>query len=86
MSAADYIRILATHIPNVNSLKRCFYYSIESTMTADKLLIVTSVDMLCSQNILTYNEAVEICLANNQAKMKILDDKLAAMSPGTYSM
>ena len=53
-------------------------------MTADKLLIVTSVDMLCSQNILTYNEAVEICLANNQAKMKILDDKLAAMSPGTY--
>lgn len=53
-------------------------------MTADKLLITTSVDILCSQNILTYNEAVEICLANNQAKMKILDDKLTAISPGTY--
>ena len=43
--------------------------------------MTTSVDVLCSQNMLTYDEIVNICLADSQAKIKLLDDKLTAVSP-----
>ena len=47
--------------------------------------MATSVDVLCSQDMLTYEEVVNICLASNQTKMKLLDDKLAALqSSSTY--
>ena len=47
--------------------------------------MATSVDVLCSQDMLTYDEVVSICLASNQTKMKLLDDKLAALqSSSTY--
>ena len=38
-------------------------------------------DVLCSQKMLTYDEAVDICLADNETKIKLLDDKLTAVSP-----
>ena len=56
-----------------------------STKSSDTLLMATSVDVLCSQDMLTYDEVVSICLASNQTKMKLLDDKLAALqSSSTY--
>ena len=54
---------------------------LDPTTSSDKLLITTSVDVLCSQNILTYDDAVDICLADNQTKIKLLDDKLSTVSP-----
>ena len=57
-----------------------YFTFLESTTTSDQLLITTSVDVLCSQNMLIYNEAVDICLADIQTKMKLLEDKLATMS------
>ena len=60
-------------------------FYIGSTTSSDKLLMATSVDVLCSQDMLTYDEVVSICLASNQTKMKLLDDKLAALqSSSTY--
>ena len=53
---------------------------LESTTSSDKILC-TSVDVLCSQNLLTYDEAVDICLADYQTRMKLLNDKLTTMSP-----
>ena len=50
-----------------------------STTSSDKLLLAASVDVLYSQDMLTYDEVVSICLASNQTKMKLLDDKLAAL-------
>ena len=47
--------------------------------------MATSVDVLCSQDMLTYDEVVSICLANDHTKIKLLDDKLAALqSSSTY--
>ena len=47
--------------------------------------MTTSVDVLCSQNILTCDEIVSVCLADdNQAKIKLLDDKLTAVSPSMW--
>ena len=60
--------------------KHMYFTFLESTTTSDQLLITTSVDVLCSQNMLIYNEAVDICLADIQTKMKLLEDKLATMS------
>ena len=57
-----------------------YFTFLESTTTSDQLLITTSVDVLCSQNMLTYDEAVDICLADIQTKIKLLEDKLATMS------
>ena len=54
---------------------------LDSTTSSDKLLMTTSVDVLCSQNLLTYDEVVNICLADDQTKIKLLDDKLTAVSP-----
>ena len=54
---------------------------IDSTSSSDRLLITTSVDVLCSQDMMTYDEAVNICLANNQTKVKLLNDKLTSVSP-----
>ena len=65
-----------SHMLNVLS-----FIILDSTTTSDKLLLTTSVDVLCAQNMLTYNEVVDICLADNQAKMKLLNDKLTAVSP-----
>lgn len=38
--------------------------------------IAASVDVLYAQNILTYNEVVDISLADDETKRKLLDDKL----------
>ena len=53
---------------------------LDQTTSSDKLLC-TSVDVLCLQNLLTYDEAVDICLADYQTRMKLLNDKLTTMSP-----
>ena len=62
--------------------KHVFFIILDCTTSSDKLLLTTSVDVLCSQDMLTYDEVVDICLAaDNQAKIKLLDDKLTAVSP-----
>ena len=58
----------------------CFIF-LESTTSSDKLLLCTSVDVLCSQNMFTFDETVDICLADYQTKIKLLDDKLTTVSP-----
>ena len=57
------------------------FYILDSTTSGDKVLMSTSVDVLCSQNMLSYDEAVDICLADNETKIKLLDDKLTTVSP-----
>ena len=54
-------------------------YLLVSVASGDKPLIATSVDVLCSQDMLTYDEVVSICLASDHTKMKLLDDKLAVL-------
>ena len=39
-------------------------------------------DALSEQNIISYNEVVDLCIANGQAKKKMLDDKLDTLSSG----
>ena len=56
-------------------------FYIDTTSSSDRLLISTSVDALYAQSTLTYDEAADICLADNHVKIKILNDKLAAVSP-----
>ena len=58
-----------------------YFIFLESTTSSDKLLLCTSVDVLCSQNMLTYDESVDICLADYQTKIRLLDDKLTTVSP-----
>ena len=59
--------------------KHIVFIILDCTTSSDKL--TTSVDVLCSQYLLTYDEIVDICLADNQSKIKLLDDKLTAVSP-----
>ena len=58
-----------------------YFIFLESTTSSDNLLLYTSLDVLCSQNMLTYDEAVDICLADYQTKIRLLDDKLTTVSP-----
>jgi len=51
--------------------------------SSDKVLIATSVDVLFAQNMLTYNEVVDISLADDNTKTKLLDRKLTTMSSST---
>ena len=65
--------------------KQVVFIILDCTTSSDKLLLTTSVDVLSSQDMLTYDEVVDICLAaDNQAKIKLLDDKLTAVSPSVY--
>jgi len=57
-----------------------------SSYSTDKILIATSVDVLFAQNMLTYNEVVDISLADDNAKRKLLDRKLTIVSTSMYSM
>ena len=43
--------------------------------------LLKSVDLLCSHKLLTYDEVVDICLADDKTKIELLDNKLAALSP-----
>ena len=58
-----------------------FTFYIDAIASSVKLLISTSVDALYAQSTLTYDEAADICLAGNQTKIKLLNDKLASVSP-----
>ena len=42
-------------------------------------------DALYAQSTLTYDEAADICLADDQIKIKLLDDKLAAVSSSEWT-
>lgn len=57
-------------------------FLLESMTLSDKLLITSSVDALCLQNILTYDEVVNICLGHIQSKKNFLDDKLEILVSG----
>ena len=46
--------------------------------------IGTSMDVLFAQNLLTYNEVVDIIVADSQTKKKLLDDKLATLSTSKH--
>ena len=72
----DLVAHLHTYIHSYLISKTFFLVSVAS---GDKPLIATSVDILYSQDMLTYDEVVNICLASNHTKMKLLDDKLAAL-------
>ena len=62
-----------------------FSFYIERTVSSDKLSISTSVDALYVQSTLTYDEAADICLADDQTKIKLLNDKLAAVSSSEWT-
>ncbi|XP_065894557.1 uncharacterized protein [Dysidea avara] len=47
-----------------------------SVSSDDKELIIVSVDAIYDQNMFTYNEVVDLCLASGHTKKKLLDDKL----------
>ena len=51
--------------------------TIDSSLSSnDKESISILVDAICDQKMFTYNEAVDICLSNGQAKKSLLDNKL----------
>ena len=64
------------------TITQCFLDS--EISSSDKVIIATTVDALSEQNIVSYNEVVDICLANGQAKKKMLDDKLDTLSSGKH--
>ena len=65
--------------------KQCFSFYIDTTVSSAKLSISTSVDALYAQSTVTYDEAADICLADDQTKIKLLDDKLAAVSSSEWT-
>lgn len=54
-----------------------------SVSSSDKIIIATSVEALSEQNSMSYNEIVDLCLANGRSKKKLLEDKLETFCPGT---
>ena len=60
-----------------------YFYIDSSISSTDKVIIATSVDVLCEQGIITYSESVDICLASGHVKKKMLDDKLHTLCSET---
>jgi len=52
------------------------------SVSSDITLVAVSVDVLCAKNLLTYNEVVDISLADCQTKKTLLDHKLNVVSIG----
>ncbi|XP_065894615.1 uncharacterized protein [Dysidea avara] len=61
-------------------LKKSCKLSEPAAFSSDQLSLATSVDVLCTHNLLTYNEVVDIIMADDQTKKKLLNDKLATVT------
>ena len=55
-----------------------------AAFSSDQLSLATSVDVLCTHNLLTYNEVVDIIMADDQTKKKLLNDKLATVTASNH--